>query len=223
MIGGRTGAIGDGQVRDLTTALRRVSAAWVGAVLCTGAAAGAQPSVRVELHPGAALPTAAVQLRNLLDDRSFIGAMESGFPLHLEYQIELRKTRSGWFDQTVSEATVEFVAIYDPVRERFVVEDASETEYLNDEAELSRRLQRVYLVQLDPPESGSFYYRATVNARTLSDEDVDEVFDWLRGDDDSGEVRGRGIFTRAARKLLVQVAALPSVTLSARTPEFDSR
>ena len=210
-------------MRDLTTASRRVSAAWLVAVLCTGAAASAQPSVRVELHPGAARPTVAVQLRNLLDDRSFVGTMESGFPLHLEYQIELRKTRSGWFDQTVDEATVEFVAIYDPVRERFVVEDATETEYLDDEAELSRRLQRVYLVQLDPPEPGSFYYRATVSARTLSDEDVDEVFDWLRGDDDSSVVHGRGIFTRAARKLLVQVAALPSVTVSARTPELDSQ
>lgn len=210
-------------MREVTTAVRRISAAWACAVLCISTTALAQANVHVELRPDDSPPIASVQLRNLLDDRSFVSAMESGFPLHLEYHVELRKTRSSWFDETVDEATVDFVAVYDPVRERFVVENATGTEYLDDEAALSRYLQLVYLLQLEAPEPGRFYYRATVNARTLSDEDVDEVFDWLRGDDDSSEVRTRGIFTRTARKLLVQVAALPSVTVSARTPEFEAR
>lgn len=203
--------------------MRRVSAVWGFVVLCTVTAARAQPNVTVELRLDDKSPMASVQLRGLLDDGSFVGAMESGFPLHLEYRVELRKTRSGWFDQTVTDATVEFVAVYDPVRERFIVEDARQTEYLDAEADLSRRLERVYLVQLDPRDAGSYYYRATVSARTLSDEDVDEVFDWLRGDDDASDARGSGILTRTARKLLVQVAALPSVTVSARTPEFETR
>ena len=76
----------------------------------------------------------------------------------------------------------------------------------------------------DTDEEGTLYYTATVTARTLSDEDVDEVFDWLRGDTDS-EAKKRGLFTRTARKLLVQVAPLPrlSITGSLLRPAARSR
>ena len=68
---------------------------------------------------------------------------------------------------------------------------------------------------------GEFYFHAAVSARTLEDEDVDEVFGWLKGEHPDSIRRNRpGIVTRAARRLLVQLAPLPRVTLEAETERF---
>jgi hypothetical protein len=65
---------------------------------------------------------------------------------------------------------------------------------------------------------------ARPRARTLSDEDVDEVRAWLRrGDAEQADRDPPGFLARAARRLLVQVAPLPRITLEARTAEFEVR
>src|SRR5947208_7680839 len=42
--------------------------------------------------------------RSLLADGKFVGLMRSGFPLRLHYRLEQWRSRSGWFDQYISEA-----------------------------------------------------------------------------------------------------------------------
>ena len=190
------------------------------AVLVGNASAQRRPDVVVELRPNGDVPAVAVQVVQLLSDARFLQAMRSGFPLYVEYEVELRNSRSNWFDPVVDRHYLEYVVLYDPVRDTFAWEDGSASEEIPDEATLRRKLETVYLVGLTPDDNGTFYYKATVNARTLSDEDVDEVFDWLKGDNDTTAVQRRGVVTRTARRLLVQMAPLPRLNISGKSRRF---
>jgi hypothetical protein len=178
--------------------------------------------VRVELS-SAEVPEAYVTLHDLLSDDRYLRAMESGFPLHLQYAVDLREARSLW-DRTVVRVEWEFVVLYDPVRERFVVEDSAGTAVVPNPRMLRQALASVYEVGLEPDDDGEFYYRAVVSVRTLDDEDVDEVFAWLKGESaDSLRRRRPGLVTRTARRLLVRVAPLPRVTVEGRSEKFRYR
>ena len=138
----------------------------------------------------------------------------------LEYEIELRSVRSNWFDPVVDQYYWEYVVLYDPVRESFVFDDAGAREEISSKIALRLKLEAVYEFGLLPDDEGRFYYGVTVNAQTLSDEDVDEVFDWLKGDNDTTAVQRRGLLSRTARRLLVRVAPLPRISVSAKTETF---
>src|SRR2546422_6158739 len=47
--------------------------------------------------------------------------MRSGFPLRLHYRLELWRSRSGWFDQYISEASWDAAARHDPLADDFVL------------------------------------------------------------------------------------------------------
>ena len=196
-----------------------------GLVLAAGSLAGqGRPRVEVDLRTsGTDPPQAAVRVRDLLADGQFLSAIRSGFPLYVALTVELREERSLW-DRSVDRWVWEYVVVHDPVRDVYVLEDPDGTEEIPDRGVLERKLERVYLVGLAPRAPGRHHYQATVRARTLSDEDVDEVYAWLRGDGADQGDRGRpGLLTRTARKVLVQVAPLPRVTLEGRTGEFEMR
>ncbi|MDH3198350.1 MAG: hypothetical protein OEO21_08930 [Candidatus Krumholzibacteria bacterium] len=165
-------------------------------------------------------PEAVISLKDLLTEDRFLSAIRSGFPLYLAYTVELRESRPLW-DRDVERWVWEYVVLYDPVRGSYVLEDPDGTEEIPDRSVLERKLGLVYVVPLRPDRPGRYHYRATVTARTLTDEDVDEVYAWLRGDDIDAARRNRpGFVTRAARRLLVQVAPLPRLTLEGRTAGF---
>lgn len=164
-------------------------------------------------------PEVFVQAQHLLT-RGFLEGLRSGFPLHLVYQTALKEERP-FKDRTVSEFPFEFVVLFDPVRERFAVESRDATTILSDESALERHLSRVYQLGLEPDQAGRFYYEGTVEARMLSDEDVDEAFAWLRGENsDSVRLQDPGFLARLARRVLVRASAMPRVRLEARTSEF---
>lgn len=182
------------------------------------------PHVSVGLDRGEAeTPALTVSLRNLLAEGQFLRTMHSGFPLYVAYTAEVMESRSNWFDRTAREYTWEYVVLYDPVRESYIVEETAQTVELGSERELRDYLARVYVIpDLAPGRSGRYYFRVTVDARTLSDNDVDEVFDWLKGEDaDSNDLRSRSLLTRTARKFLVRVAPLPHVTLTENSERFE--
>jgi len=175
--------------------------------------------VRVELS-GDDMPVALVRVTGLLADDRFLSAMESGFPLHVEYTVELRESRSMW-DRTVRSVQWDYVVLFDPVRERYRLEFSEGTEIVHDRAALRQRLETVVPVEMAPDKDGDFYYKAIVNARTLDDEDIDEVFAWLKGEDvDSLRQRRPGLLTRTARRLLVRMAPLPRASLEGRSDTF---
>jgi hypothetical protein len=189
------------------------------AILAPGVGAQNNPQLHVQLGR-TATPEANIVLRGLLTDQRFLSAMESGFPLYLEYRAELRQSRSLW-DRTVAAERWEYVVLYDPVRERFVIEDAAGTEILPTRASLREKIAEVYLVGLLPDREGEFYYQASVDARTLSDDDVNEVFAWLKGENIDSLPRQRpGLLTRVARRFLVRVAPLPRLHLEGRSQNF---
>jgi hypothetical protein len=187
------------------------------------AAAQARPRLEVTLRERAdGPPDAVVMLRGLLADDRFLSAMRSGFPLYMAYQVELRESRSMW-DRTVARDALELVVLYDPGRDVYQLEDERGTEEIRDRAVLERRLASTYVFEgLRPDGPGRFHYRGSVTARTLSDEDVDEVFAWLKGESEGAPHRP-GLVTRTARKLLIQVAPLPRITVEARSAEFAGR
>jgi hypothetical protein len=189
----------------------------LGGFLVGPARAQDRPGLRVDLL-GSGPVEALVSVRQLLSEQRFLSALESGFPLYLEYRIMLRQSRS-WHDRTVGEPLAwEYVVLYDPVRQRFRVETPDSAESLLDRDALRKRLEQVYRVQLEPDGPGQFYYAAEVNVRTLSDQDVDETFAWLRGTQE-----GPGLLDKLARRLLVEVAPLPRIRLAGRTPVFAVR
>lgn len=201
----------------------RPAGAVAGLLLVAGSlAAQGRPRVEVELRrSGTDPPLAAVALHDLLADGQFVAAVRSGFPLYVALTLELREQRSLW-DRTVDRWVWEYVVLHDPVRDVYLLEDPDGTEEIPDSAVLGRKLERVYVVGLAPAGRGRHHYRAAARARTLSDEDVDEVYAWLKGNGARGAARDRpGLLARAARKVLVQVAPLPRVTLEARTAAFE--
>jgi hypothetical protein len=195
------------------------------AIALLAGSAGAQTRPRLEVglreHAGGP-PDAVVTLHDLLADDRFLSAMRSGFPLYMAYQLELRESRSMW-DRVVAREAWELVVLYDPGRDLYRLEDHQGTEEIRDRGTLERRLSAAYVFEgLRTDGPGRFHFRATVAARTLSDEDVDEVFAWLRGDA-ADTPRRPGLVTRTARKLLIQVAPLPRLTLDARSADFSGR
>ncbi len=176
-----------------------------------------RPLLRLDLG-GTDPPSSLVSVNDLLNEQRFLQALESGFPLYVEYKVTLKRTGS-LRDRTVSEPVVwEYVVLFDPVRERFTVETPDGTERLPDREALRTRLAQVYRVPLEPDRPGDYYCASEVTARTLSDEDVDETFAWLKGQ--SG---GPGLLDRIARRVLLEVAPLPRLKLSARSARFAWR
>ena len=189
----------------------------LGGMLAGQARGQERPQLRLDLR-GTDPPEALVSVRSLLTEQRFLSALQSGFPLYLEYQVMLRQSRS-WRDRTVGQPLVwEYVVLYDPVREHFTVETPDSTETLSSRDALRTRLAQVYRVQLEPEGPGEYYYAGAVTARTLSDDDVDETFAWLKG-----TTGGPGLLDRLARRVLVEVAPLPRIKLSGRSVSFGVR
>lgn len=190
----------------------------LGLLLAAAPAAGQGPTLVLDLQR-ASPPRVAVSVRGLLGRRAFLEALQSGFPLYMEYRVRLRRPQ-GFRDRTIWDEVWELVVVHDPVQERFTVRTSNTTEIVPDRAALEERLAQVTVVAREVPD-GEHYYDASVTARMLSDDDVDEAFAWLRGEGgDSLRVEDPGLLARLARRVLIRVTALPSVRLEARTVRF---
>lgn len=191
----------------------------LGALLAATPAAGQGPSLVLDLQTGSP-PRVAVSVRGLLGRRAFLDALESGFPLYMEYRVRLRRPQA-LRDRTVWEEVWELVVVHDPVRDRYTVRTTTSTEIVPDRTALANRLSLVTILPFEGPAGGEFFFDASVAARMLSDDDVDEAFAWLRGEGgDSARVEDPGLLARLARRVLIRVTALPSVRLDARTERF---
>jgi hypothetical protein len=166
-----------------------------------------------------------VQTTGLLADGKFVGLMRSGFPLRLHYRLELWRSRSGWFDQYISEASWDAVARHDPLADDFVLirTGGSVTRYGTPD-DLERGLELPYRVNLKVKGSGNFYFLCRLEVTTLNDTDLEELTRWLKGDVSpavSGGGNLGGALARGAQRLLVRIAGLPRLTLEARSEMFN--
>ena len=167
-----------------------------------------------------------VQATALLADGQFVGLMRSGFPLRLHYRLELWRSRSGWFDQFVSDASWDAVARHDPLADDFVLlrSTGSVARYSTPD-DLERALEIPFRVNLKPKGSGNFYFLCRLEVTTLNDADLEQLTRWLKGDD-SPSVPGGGnvgdALARGAQRLLVRIAGLPRLTLEARSETYSA-
>ena len=190
-----------------------------GAVALSPAAAQA-PSLTVILQSD--IPR--VQVTGLLADGKFLGLMRSGLPLRLHYRLELWRSRSGWFDQFVSDHSWDAVARHDPLADDFVLirTGGSEQRY-GTASELQQALEIPYKITLTPRGPGKFYFLCRLEVTTLNDTDLEELTRWLKGDVSpalSGEGNVGKALTRGAQRVLVRIAGLPHLTLEARSETF---
>jgi hypothetical protein len=194
----------------------------LGVLALLGVAAGSPvdaqaPALTVIVQDG----VARVQATALLADGKFVGLMRSGFPLRLHYRLELWRSRSGWFDQFVSDFSWDAVARHDPLADDFVLlrSNGTVTRYSTPD-DLERALEIPYRVNLKPKGSGNFYFLCHLDVTTLNDTDLEELTRWLKGDVSpavSGGGDVGGALARGAQRLLVRIAGLPRLTLEARS------
>ena len=193
--------------------------ALLGGVSVSRAAAQA-PALTVIVQSG----VPRVQTTALLADGRFVGLMRSGFPLRLHYRLELWRSRSGWFDQYITEAPWDAVARHDPLADDFVLirTGGSVARYGTPE-DLERAFELPYRVNLKLQGSGNFYFLCRLDVTTLNDTDLEELTRWLKGDVSPAVSGGNlgGALTRGAQRLLVRIAGLPRLTLEARSETFN--
>lgn len=196
--------------------------ALVGAATVRSAAAqGGEPALTVILQ--SAVPR--VQTTGLLADGKFVGLLRSGFPLRLHYRLELWRSRSGWFDQYISETPWDAVARHDPLADDFVlIRTGGTVARYGTPDDLEHALEIPYKVPIKVRGSGNFYFLCRLEVTTLNDTDLEELTRWLKGDV-SPAVSGGGTvgeaLARGAQRLLVRIAGLPRLTLEARSETLN--
>lgn len=195
-----------------------------GLVVAVRAQDDREPTLVAVLDTTTREPAALVRVEHMLAGDRFLPLLRSGFPLYLEYRVEIWRNRSRWFDQFVTDIRWQVVITHDPMSDLFVLErDDGWRERLRDDDAVRRALRVLYRVPFTPPDEGRYYVVTVVEAHTLTDSDLDEVARWLRGDLPEAARDEEGVGTalaRGARRLLVRAAGLPRLTLSARSAAF---
>jgi len=164
------------------------------------------------------VPAATVTIRGLLTDQ-VVNALESGFPLYVRVHVALREPGGLFGGRVAQEADWDYVVLRDPVRSLYAIEEPDTSRTISSRDSLAYRISRPLRFELEPGRPGRYFYLVRLEARTLSDQDVDEAFAWLNGGDNV-QVERPGFFTRAARRFLVRVMPLPSFEIEERSVMF---
>ena len=195
------------------------------------AQAGNSVRLEVRLTPDTARSGArapVVRADNLLGDGRWLSTLRSGLPVRLHYRIEVWRSRDGWLDQLTRQVYWDVVLRHEPLLDQYTMltifgSRVQERRYATLDA-LSAALAFAYQINVSPAERGSYYYSATLEVSTLSDDDLDELERFLEGD--LGRARGGGVgdaLERGATRFLLRLAGLPSLRLEARTRRFSIR
>jgi hypothetical protein len=170
-----------------------------------------------------------VRSDNLLGDGRWLSTLRSGLPVRLHYRIEVWRSRDGWLDQLTRQVYWDVVLRHEPLLDQYTMltifgTRVQERRYATLDA-LTAALAFAYQINVSPAQPGSYYYTATMEVSTLSDEDIDELERFLEGD--LGSARGEGglgdALGRGATRFLLRLAGLPSLRLEARTGRFSVR
>lgn len=186
----------------------------------------------VELTPDTAANgarQAILRVEHLLDDPRIETMLASEFPLRLHYRLELWRSRTLWdaFERSVE---WDVVIRHEPLLDQYTVAtvDSRQTRidrYTSKDA-LAAGMRRLVRIAIQPTAAGQYYYHADLDVSTLSDTDIRELEQFLQGDvgpaaagnAEVGSAIGRGV-----RRILLQVAGLPSLRLEMSSAEFRVR
>ena len=195
----------------------------------TRAQTGNAVRLEVRLTPdtadnGARAPV--VRSENLLGDGRWLSTLRSGLPVRLHYRIEVWRSRNGWLDELTRQVYWDVVVRHEPLLDQYTMltifgSRVQERRYATLDA-LTAALAFAYQINVSPSRRGNYYYSATLEVSTLSDDDLDELERFLEGD--LSEARGQGgvgdALERGATRFLLRLAGLPSLRLEARTRRF---
>jgi len=197
-----------------------------------GTTAGAQRAPGVEI----ALPTATrltaegplVKARGVLTDARMRELLASGFPARLAFRVELWSSEP-WVDELHRTAEWEVDVRWRGVDQKYLVTQIVGGRSLSlgafsriEDAESA--VERPLRVPMEAPRSRHrFYYQASLEVRTLSVSDLDEVNAWLRGELQPA-VRGQRnpgtALSRGVRSLTTRLLGGERREYGARTATF---
>jgi len=162
--------------------------------------------------------------RNLLEDTPWLATLREGLPVRLQYRLELWRSRPGWFDVLDRQLEWTVVIRHEPLLDQFSVVRLLPNRTLQNRyatpGGLASALGGGLQFQIAPRDPGQYYYAASLSGATLSDSDLDAFERVLRGEIDPGG-GGGGSVAQRARRLLLKLAGLPTLSLSARSETFE--
>lgn len=166
-----------------------------------------------------------VRTRNLLEDTPWLSTLRQGLPIRLQYRTELWRSREGWLDELVRQVEWTVVVRHEPLLDQFSVVRflppgrILENRYATPGV-LAQALSVAYPLRIAPAVSGRYYYSAVLQVTTLSESDLDEFERLIRsGLDPRGS--GAGSLADRARRLVLRLAGLPTLTLRGQSAAFE--
>lgn len=172
---------------------------------------------------------AVLHTDHLLDDPRIEAMLSSAFPIRLHYRLELWRSRA-WFDAFERSVEWDVVIRHEPLLDQYTVAtvDVRHTriDHYVDRTALAAGLARLTRIAIQPTAGGQYYYAVALDISTLSDTDIKELERFLQGDvgpaatgtEDVGSALSRGV-----RRILLQVAGLPSLRLEKQSAQFKVR
>jgi hypothetical protein len=190
-----------------------------------------RPRLDVTLPPPAVIAREGPSVRavGIVADSAMLVLVRNGFPMELHYRVELWAARR-LFDDLLAATEWDVVVRYDALTERYHVFRVDSTNVVRQLGVFARvtdvaaEVERPVRVALAASQRGGrLYYRVVLNVQTLSDNDLDEVERWLRGElrpavrgqRNPGTAIGRGV-----RRVFVRVLGGEQRHLEQRTAAF---
>ena len=196
----------------------------------TPVAAQTEASVYVRLFPDtAAGPHARVRVMSLLDDPSWRKAVNSSYPVRLEWTVQLWQRGSGFlglggkagekveWKEMIQRNSI--LGVYEVTTE--AAGERVPPQQFKSLDELGLGIGRAWeLVDFGPRKGGTWYYRVTLNLSTLTEDEMTKLDQFSspaqRGDADPGALQ------RLINRFLLNIS-LPSKTLTDQSPDFRWR
>jgi hypothetical protein len=183
-------------------------------------------AVRLTVTPDSATyKTARIRTLNLLEDTPWLTALRQGLPVQIRYRIELWRSRDFVPDALAKSKEFRVVIKHEPLLDQFSVYrvfpgQAVQNKVYPTPGTLGAALALIYAVPLPADEPGRYYYAASMDVQTLSDSDLDDFNKTIRGEITSGS--GTSLAERARRLMLI-LAGLPKLTMTAQSGGFETR
>lgn len=192
-------------------------------LLLAVALAGAAPAAsaqraRVEVTRDTVSNDPIVRVRNLLREAQWREALESAFTLRLQWRVDLWRQRT-IFPANERSVSYEVIVQPDPLLQQYRLitrvpgRPPIESRYASLESLVLAIDLPQQLGRQGPRRAGDWYYTATLRVSTLTDEELEELQEFVGGGD-------RGSPGSAITRALVRLVALPTITLEARSDRF---
>ena len=183
-------------------------------------------AVRLEVVLAQPSPDPVVFTRNLLEETPWLTALREGLPVRLQYRLEVWRSRQAWLDDVQRQLEWTVVVRHEPLLDQFTVtrigpgnNGITQARYATPAA-LAAALGVGNRFPIAPRDQGRYYYTASLGVATLSDSDLEKLDRILKGELDPTNGEG-GSLAERARRLILRLAGLPTLSLSASSEPFE--